>query len=247
MIQGIEEVPAFQFYLHKSGEIYWIGSSSGEFAGYSWTSAMIDWDRQDEYKNLAWDTFTIPIATYLHKQGYYDIVMYELLRTNHGMYLCDLNARVSGDTAHLLVAPFMAQLGYKQSWVIVHKKINAPPKIIVENAEDINKAANNGRVVVLSAAGDDLRNYKIKLRFRCLRSLEIVVVVVVVAKEIDDKRAKEIDDKRVFRRFAGEGFINEMKTDGEYTEQMFGKNQTPRAGFEPGHDNNNNNNIVVVV
>jgi len=24
-----------------------------------------------------------------------------------------------------------------------------------------------------------------------------------------------------------------MKTDGEYTEQMFGKNQTPRAGFEP--------------
>jgi len=25
----------------------------------------------------------------------------------------------------------------------------------------------------------------------------------------------------------------EMKTDREYTEQMFGKKQTPRAGFEP--------------
>ncbi|KAK3737790.1 hypothetical protein QZH41_004841 [Actinostola sp. cb2023] len=154
MIQGIEEVPAFQFYLHKSGEIYWIGSSSGEFAGYSWTSGMIDWDRQDEYKNLTWDTFTIPIATYLHKQGYYGIVMYELLRTNHGMYLCDLNPRVSGDTAHLFLAPFMAQLGYKQSWVIVHKKLNAPPNIIVENADEINEAAYNGRVIVLSAAGD---------------------------------------------------------------------------------------------
>ncbi|KAK3726552.1 hypothetical protein QZH41_001953 [Actinostola sp. cb2023] len=154
MIQGIEEVPGFQFYLHKSGEIYWIGSMSGEFTGYKWTSGMIDWDRQDEYKNLAWDNFTIPIAMYLHKQGYYGFVMYELLRTNHGMYLCDLNARVSGDTAHFLVAPLMAQLGYKQSWVTVNKKLNAPPKIIVENADEINEAANNGRVIVLSAASD---------------------------------------------------------------------------------------------
>lgn len=45
MIQGIKEVPGFQFYLQKSGEIYWVGTSFGGFNGLIWTGSVLDWDK----------------------------------------------------------------------------------------------------------------------------------------------------------------------------------------------------------
>lgn len=154
VIQGIKEVPSFQFHLHRSGEIYWIGTTCGGFTGYQWTSAVVDWDKHEYYKNLVWDDFTIPITKYLHKQGYFGLVTFEVIITDHGMYLCDLNPRVGGDTTHLLLAPFMAQsMGYTHSCLTLNNHFNVPPKTIIENANDLNNA-NVGRVIVTSAAND---------------------------------------------------------------------------------------------
>jgi predicted ATP-grasp superfamily ATP-dependent carboligase len=109
LIEGIKEVPTFQFHLDKSGEIYWIGTGSGRFKGFKWTSGVVDWDTQEEYKNLVYDQFTIPIKNYLHKQGYFGLVTFEILITDHGLYLVDLNPRIGGDITYLLIAPYMAQ------------------------------------------------------------------------------------------------------------------------------------------
>ena len=150
VIQGIKEVPSFQFHLHKSGEIYWVGTTCGAFTGCNWTSCEVDWDAQDYYKNLVWDKFTLPITKYLLKKGYFGLVTFEVLITDHGMYLCDLNPRVGVDTTHLLLGPYMAQMGYTHSCLMINIKLDPPPKAIVENANDIN-IANVGRVIVISA------------------------------------------------------------------------------------------------
>jgi len=155
LIQDIKEVPSFQFHLHKSGEIYWVGTTSGGFTGYQWTSAVVDWNKQDYYKDLVWDKFTIPITKYLIKQGYFGLVTFEILIThNDDMYLCDLNPRVGGDTTHLLLASYMASLGYKHSCLSLNNELNVSAKTVVENANQLNNA-NAARVIVKSAADTD--------------------------------------------------------------------------------------------
>ena len=115
-IPGVEEVPSFQFHLNKSGEIFWIGTTLGKFDALRWRAATVDWDKQDEYRDLVYEEFTIPIKNYLQKNGYYGLVTFEVLFTDHGKYLVDLNPRVGGDTSHLLLARYMAsEFGLKHS------------------------------------------------------------------------------------------------------------------------------------
>jgi hypothetical protein len=153
MMQGIKEVPNPLFYLHKSGEIHWIGTSIGGFDGFSFTSAAMDWDKQEEYKDLLYDEFTVPIKNYLHKQGFFGLVNYEVLRTEHGMYLVDLNPRLSAYTTHSLLAPYMAQQGFKHSCLTLKNAIHlSSAKTLIEIANDINTNSNTGRVIVLSIA-----------------------------------------------------------------------------------------------
>lgn len=151
IVEGIREVPSFQFHLHKNGEVYWIGTTCGGFKGFSWCSAVVDWDKQEYYKNLVYDQFTVPIKNYLHKQGFFGLVTFETLITDHGIYLVDVNPRVGGDTPHLLLAPYMAQLGFKHSTLNLGNTINMSAKTLVENANDINNT-NEGRIIILSAA-----------------------------------------------------------------------------------------------
>ena len=54
-IHGTKEVPTFQFYLHKSGEIFWLGTTVGKFDGFEWTGGIVDWDKQDYYKDLVYE------------------------------------------------------------------------------------------------------------------------------------------------------------------------------------------------
>ena len=157
LIEGIKEVPSITFYLHKSGEIYWIGTAVTP----SITSSVVDWDRQQEYHDLVYEQFTVPIKDYLHKAGFFGLFNYEVMITDHGMYLVDLNPRFSWDTTHLLSAPYMAQLGLKHSKFTIHNKTSSSAKTVVETANDINET-NEGRVIITSAAdlGDGNAEYE---------------------------------------------------------------------------------------
>ena len=155
LIAGVREVPSFQFYLHKSGEIFWIGTTSGGFNGYSWTSGAVNWDRQEGYEQLAYEDFTLPIKRYLQERGYFGLVTFEVLITDHGKYLVDVNPRIGGDTTHLLLARHMAlEFGLKHSAIFCYNKHQTTAKKLVEKANGINK---NGEeiVIVLSAADED--------------------------------------------------------------------------------------------
>lgn len=155
MIQGIKEVPSFQFYLQKSGDVHWVGTSFGGFDGLVWTGSIIDWDKQDDYKSLVYDQFTVPVAKYLHKQGYFGLVTFETLITDHGMYLVDVNPRVGGDTTHLLLAPYMAQFDLiKSSLRVKNIASKTSASEVIEKSNDINNT-HEGKVIVISAADMD--------------------------------------------------------------------------------------------
>ena len=156
-IPGVNEVPSFQFYLHKSGELFWVGTTSGGFNGFAWTSGTVDWDKQESYKNLVYDEFTLPIKNYLHNRGYFGLVTFEVLIMDHGNYLIDINPRIGGDTTHLLLARYMAlDVGLRQSAIFCKNKHadDMTAKMLVEAANN-NNIKSEGRTVVLSATDSD--------------------------------------------------------------------------------------------
>lgn len=158
VIRDVKEVPSFQFHLHRSGEIYWVGTTVGWFSGFHWTGAEVDWNEnsQGHYKDLVWDMFVVPVAKYLHKHDYFGLVTIEVIITHRGgMYLCDVNPRIGGDTTHLLLAPYMAQLGYKHSCLETDMEISGrSAETIVEKANGLN-CDDIGRVIVISATDND--------------------------------------------------------------------------------------------
>ena len=154
-IPGVKEVPCYSFYLHKSGKIFWIGTSTPGYNGYSYTSATVDWDQQEQYKHLVYEEFTLPIKNYLHDRGYFGLVNFEVMITDHGNYLVDVNPRIAGDTTHLLLARYMAlDFGFKHSTCFFSNKHQTTAKKLVEKANGINKNGE-GIVIVLSAADED--------------------------------------------------------------------------------------------
>lgn len=150
-IPGVREVPSFQFYLHKSGELFWIGTSSGGFNGFVWTSGSVDWEKQDEYEKLVYEEFTLPIKNYLH----FGLVTFEILFTDHGKYLVDVNPRIGGDTTHLLLARYLAlDFGLKHSAIFDQTRHNTTAKMLTEKANNINSTCE-GKIVVLSVTDLD--------------------------------------------------------------------------------------------
>ena len=115
-IHGVKEVPSCQFHLHESGEIFWIGTTIAGFNGYSYTSGAVDWDKQEEYERIMYEEFTLPIKSYLQERGYFGLVNFEVLITDNGNYLVDVNPRIGADTSHVLLARYMAlDFGLKHS------------------------------------------------------------------------------------------------------------------------------------
>ncbi|XP_078375965.1 uncharacterized protein LOC144659414 [Oculina patagonica] len=157
LIPGIKEVPNCYFYLHKSGEIFWIGTTiaAGFTEQYSLTSVEVDWDKQEEYEHLLYQEFTLPIKNYLQERGYFGLVNFEVLITNHGNYLVDLNPRIGGGTAHTLLARYMAlDFGLKHSKMFYSSKHKTSARKLVEKANGINENGE-GIVIVLSAAVEE--------------------------------------------------------------------------------------------
>lgn len=154
-IPGVREVPSFQFYLQKSGELLWIGTSSGGFNGFVWTSGSVDWEKQDEYEKLVYEEFTLPIKNYLQKRGYFGLVTFEILFTDYGKYLVDVNPRIGGDTTHLLLARYLAlDFGLKHSAIFDQTRHNTTAKMLTEKANNINSTCE-GKIVVLSVTDLD--------------------------------------------------------------------------------------------
>ena len=154
-IPQVKEVPSFQFYLHKSGELFWVGTTCGGFSGFSWTDGLVDWDKQDYYEQLVHNEFTIPIKKYLQERGYFGLVTFEVVITDHAKYLVDINPRIGDDTTHLLLARYMAlDFGLKHSAIFCYNKHNISARRLVAKANAINKLGM-GTIIVLSAADAD--------------------------------------------------------------------------------------------
>ena len=151
----VKEVPSFQFYLHKSGELFWVGTTSGGFSGFKWTDGLVDWDKQDYYEKLVLEDFTKPIKNYLQKRGYFGLVTFEVVITDHAKYLVDMNPRIGDDTTHLLLARYMAlDFGLKHSAIFCYNKHNFSARRLVAKANAINKKSE-GIIIVLSVADAD--------------------------------------------------------------------------------------------
>ena len=156
-IPSVKEVPSFQFYLHKSGEIFWVGTTSGGFINrFAWIKGSVDWDRQDEYRDLVHEEFTLPIRNYLLDHGYFGLVTFEVLFTDHGNYLVDVNPRIGGDTTHLLLARHIAsEIGLKHSAIFCkNKHNNMTAEMLVEKA-DQNNGKGESIIAVLSTMDAD--------------------------------------------------------------------------------------------
>lgn len=155
-IPGVKDVPSFQFYLHKSGDLFWLGTTTGGFNGFCWTSGLVDWDKQDDYKNLVYEEFTLPVKNYLQSQGYFGLVTFEVLITDSEKYLVDVNPRIGGDTTHLLLARHMAlDNGLKHSAIFCkNKHDNMTAKALVEFADNSNDKGE-GQIIVLSIVDAD--------------------------------------------------------------------------------------------
>ena len=154
-IPGVKEVRSCHFHLQKSGEVSWIGTAIAGFSGYSCASSTVDWDKQEEYERMMYEEFTLPIKNYLQERGYFGLVNFEVLTTDHGNYLVDVNTRIGGDTGHVLLARYMAlDFGLKHSKIFLYNKHKTTAKKLVEKANGINKNGE-GIVIVLSAADED--------------------------------------------------------------------------------------------
>lgn len=154
-LHQVKEVPSFQFYLHRSGELFWVGTTSGGFSGFSWTDGLTNWDKQDYYEQLVYEEFTIPIKNYLQKRGYFGLVTFEVVITDHAKYLVDVNPRIGDDTTHLLLARYMAlDFGLKHSAIFCYNKHTVSSRRLVARANAINKRGK-GTIVVLSVADAD--------------------------------------------------------------------------------------------
>ena len=112
----------YYFYVFKSGDIHWLGSLTGADSNYfKWTAGVGDWTRQEELKKAVYEEFILPVKNFLHSSGYFGIVNIEILEKNGERYLVDLNCRLPGALAQLLISPYVAKLGYPMSLMTTSK------------------------------------------------------------------------------------------------------------------------------
>ena len=145
----------YYFYVFKSGDIHWLGSLTGADSNYfNWTAGVGDWTRQEELKKAVYEEFILPVKNFLHSSGYFGIVNIEILEKNGERYLVDLNCRLPGALAQLLISPYMAKLGYPVSLMTTSKILRCTRQELFAMAEKINESST-GKVIVLAAAHVD--------------------------------------------------------------------------------------------
>ncbi|KXJ23859.1 hypothetical protein AC249_AIPGENE15405 [Exaiptasia diaphana] len=100
-LDNIIKVHDCYFYLFKSGEVFWLGVYLGQFdfsdGKFEWLCGLSDFEEECERKNYVYDKFIVPIAKFLHEKGYFGALSCEIVENEKGMFLVDLNVRISGE------------------------------------------------------------------------------------------------------------------------------------------------------
>ncbi|EDO49844.1 predicted protein [Nematostella vectensis] len=147
-VENVTDTFGSQFYLTKSGEIQWLGTNVNLLKDYDWVGSVVDWDVQEDHKNRVYEDFVIPVAEYLHSQGYFGIAGIDVITSPSGDYLVDLNPRLTGFTPHALIAPYMAKEGLTKSLFKAADPHDCTTEELLKRANFINEQSE-GRIVVL--------------------------------------------------------------------------------------------------
>ena len=143
------------FYLTKSGRVIYLGVQECILEDFGYVAGTIDSDKQEKYKERLYDKFVVPVASYLHKKGYFGVVGIDIVANSSGDYLVDLNPRINGDTSYLMLAQTMATLGFTKSLFFICATVDGVTgKQLVEKANSINEKNANGRIVIMATADD---------------------------------------------------------------------------------------------
>ncbi|KAK3710525.1 hypothetical protein QZH41_000857 [Actinostola sp. cb2023] len=150
VIEGITGNYCVQFFLHKNGEIEWLGCANQVVTeDFGWNGGNVNWNEQDELKKKLYST-VMPVKEYLHKHGYFGVVGIDVLSSKEGHFVVDVNARVNGSTTLLLIAPHMAAQGFPMSALLEIPKVKGNEIEVMKRFDEIN-CLGEGMVINLAS------------------------------------------------------------------------------------------------
>ena len=157
VIEGITGNYCVQYFLHKTGEIEWLGCSSQVVTeDFGWNGGYADWSLQAELKEKLYAT-VMPVKEYLHKNGYFGVVGIDVLTNKEGNFVVDVNARINGSTTLLLIAPHMSARGFPRSALLKIPNVIGNKTEMLERFDAIN---NLGEGIVINLASVEAEDSK---------------------------------------------------------------------------------------
>jgi hypothetical protein len=149
VIQDLTGNYCIQFYLHKTGNIRWLGCSKQAVTEeFGWNGGYVDWDAQEDRKKMFFST-VMPVKEYLHKNGYFGVVGIDVLSSKEGNFVVDVNARINGSTTLLLIAPRMAAKGFPMSALLKIPNVKGNEDEMMATFDKINSL---GEGIVINLA-----------------------------------------------------------------------------------------------
>ncbi len=152
VIEDISKCLIAQLYLFQNGHVHWLGvkcKTNMPFAkrpaGYIPTPD-VDWNEQEELKEQLRDVVG-PVTQYLHRNGYFGFFGVEILVNDKGLFVIDVNLKISSSTNLLLIVPHMAALNYPVSYVMEILTTNI--KHLLEAIDHLN-LQGKGRAILLA-------------------------------------------------------------------------------------------------
>ena len=152
VIENILKCLIVQLYLFQDGHIHCLGvkyKTNRQFCKKTADCVRppdVNWDEQDQLKELVWD-LVLPVAKYLHKNGYFGFTGVEILVNDEGKFVIDVNLKISSSTNLLLISPHMAALDYPVSYVLDVVPTNL--KQLLDTIDRLN-CRGEGRAVLLA-------------------------------------------------------------------------------------------------
>ena len=153
-IQDVQNTLDCSFYVTKTGRIIYIGVEECVLENFSYRYGTIDWNKQDQYKARLYDKFVVPVANYLHKKGYFGIVGIDIITSERGDYLVDLNPRINGDSSYHMLARSMATLGFTKAMMYSCATFDGTGEQLVKKGNSLNETNVRGRVTVMAVTDD---------------------------------------------------------------------------------------------
>ena len=153
-IQDVQNTLDCSFYVTKTGHIIYIGVQECILKNFGYCYGTIDWNKQDQYKERLYDKFVVPVANYLHKKGYFGMVGIDVITSERGDYLVDLNPRINGDSSYHMLARSMATLGFTKAMMQSCATFDGTGEQLVKKGNSLNETNVRGRVILMAVADD---------------------------------------------------------------------------------------------